>query len=327
MFFKKKNKENISINKPRKNTSEVNDIQISSASENSVFVKDTINHTVSKIEESVFKLLDSEQTIIESIFKIKNSSEEVTKTAEIISNSTNVINEHIIKSSDDLNQVMTDIHHNNSHLKECSISFDCLKSTIEDTGSSITGFKNSFSILEDNVSMVSSDLAYINEISEQTNLLALNASIEAARAGEVGKGFAIVAEEVRSLAEMTKETSTKIDTQLKNINDTLNLIKNSVDEITNSMNNTNSSIDTTISNFNALENSNNNISVKITNDMNNIISLRDNIHEIKESVHENKKTSNELLLLIDELSSLESKKPLIFNHIQSYLKGISDINK
>jgi methyl-accepting chemotaxis protein len=112
-----------------------------------------------------------------------------------------------------------------------------------DTGNRLTdqiqATARKISVLKENSENIGSVMEVIRSIAEQTNLLALNAAIEAARAGEQGRGFAVVADEVRSLAQKTQTSTEEIGSIIVQL-------QRAADEAHQSMNTSMSSVQETI---------------------------------------------------------------------------------
>lgn len=93
-----------------------------------------------------------------------------------------------------------------------------LHSDMEELSDSIKELSSIFADLTRKIEETNGFIVNIQSITEQTNLLALNASIEAARAGDAGRGFSVVAEEIRKLAELTRQTAVQITENLTEVN-------------------------------------------------------------------------------------------------------------
>jgi methyl-accepting chemotaxis protein len=114
-------------------------------------------------------------------------------------------------------------------LQKATSSIQGLAAQVEESSHKEIEMADKINQLSNDANDVKNVLSVINDIAEQTNLLALNAAIEAARAGEHGRGFAVVADEVRQLAERTQKS-------LSEINATINVIMQNIQEASEEMN-------------------------------------------------------------------------------------------
>lgn len=121
--------------------------------------------------------------------------------------------------------------------------------SVQEMKNSFESFKLKILNLGENINQINEITAVINSVANQTNLLALNAAIEAARAGEAGRGFSVVADEIRKLAEQSRTSSENISTLIGSISRETSVMVDSTGTISSKLNNQLDSINRAVDSF------------------------------------------------------------------------------
>lgn len=177
----------------------------------------SIRNNSRKMNDIVDKILDSTRRSNESTMDLSASAEELTAMMQDVSNNVTMINTNadsmqsgVVKIAEESNQIEKYSNGMKDRAMRIETSTKTNMERTRDKVSEILEILNHAIKESESVNQISTLTNDILSISEQTNLLALNASIEAARAGEAGKGFAVVAEEIRKLADSSRETASRI---------------------------------------------------------------------------------------------------------------------
>ena len=302
----------------------------------------TKNNEIKEIVDSFNTLITTLET---TIGDAKNSSNENASVSSELSATSMQIGRNAEKSSSIVENTIHEISTIKTFVQETASLSENMKNNIISAGNKLNNAKNEIVTLKSEVDLASQAetalaqqleqmsrdaeqvkqiLTVISDIADQTNLLALNAAIEAARAGEHGRGFAVVADEVRKLAERTQNSLTEIHATINiivqstvNASDQMNKNAKNIERLSD----ISSGVETTIlgttqvmqESVDSVATSAQN-STKIVQDTDKIVDMVSNINTL---TSENARSVEEIAAAADHLSKLAENLNQKLNQFQS----------
>lgn len=210
-------------NEQRKKNEELLDLseEVSFKSQNLIWV-------IKENSKEAEHLAELFENIAQAVENNAAGIEEISATIEELSSSSQLINSEAANMQDLTGRILKSSQENKGWIEESS-------STLIDVSENVKNSGESIEKVEEALNNTNQLLMGIKDVTDQINLLALNASIEAARAGEAGRGFNVVAGEIKSLSEETEKLTDKISSAVEKMNieigNTNNIINKGIENI------------------------------------------------------------------------------------------------
>ena len=181
--------------------------------------------------------------------------------------------------------------------------------------------------LEEDMKEIESITEMIANVSEQTSLLSLNAAIEASRAGQAGKGFSVVADEVRRLAHQSKDASTEITRIINDIKFSIEKTSNKAKQSRNIVKEQMTAVDLTTNTFTTMQETMNGVNVKIQrmrDSVNNILDLKQNTMSMMEGVSA---ISEETMSITENVLASTQQQTAGIQHLVKLIEELTKLQK